>query len=120
MRSLLGLLLALLLVGPACGEDLFYSGSWIDTGNPTRGPMTAKMTERADGKWNIQFDGIFQGAKFRHSVVVDRTADTVTSEGAKVNAAKYVWTGVIRDETFTGKYSSNRGHVGTWSMKRVK
>jgi hypothetical protein len=95
-----------------------FAGSWVDTGLPTDGPMSAGVEELGNDKWRARFTGIWEGRKFDYVVDFTGTRDNLGGQ-AKVNAAKYVWKGKITDEGFNGGYSSNRGHFGTWKMKRV-
>lgn len=96
-----------------------YSGTWVDVGLPSDGPMSVGITELAGGKYNARFTGIWQGAKFDHVIEFAGPLDSLQGD-ARINAAKYTWSGKLTNDTFTGSYRSNRGNDGTWTMKRVK
>jgi hypothetical protein len=116
------LVIALMIALPLIAQEpvkLGYTGGWVDTGLPTDGPMSAGVEELGEGRWRARFTGIWQGAKFDETVEFTGTRDALKGE-AKVNAAKYVWAGKLNDDEFVGSYRSNRGHLGTWRMKRVK
>lgn len=116
------LVVSLTLLGVALGQEPVrygYSGGWVDTGLPTDGPMSAGVEELGEGRWRARFTGIWEGSKFDYVVDFTGTRDALKGE-ARVNAAKYVWAGRLSDAEFVGSYRSNRGHDGTWRMKRVK
>lgn len=106
-------------VKAAEGDRRAYSGGWVDTGLPTDGPMSAGVEDLGGDRWRARFTGIWEGAKFDYVVEFAGKPDALQGE-AKVNAAKYVWAGKLNEDEFVGSYRSNRGHDGTWRMKRVR
>ena len=124
MKALINLCLCSLVLSLAPGLAArevarhSFEGGWVDVGNPTRGPMAAGVQEYDDGTWRARFTGIFEGRKFDYVVQFTGPADRLVGE-ARINVAKYTWSGRITRETFFGRYRSNRGHDGTFTLRRV-
>lgn len=116
------LLLVLLLTTAASAQDpgkYGYKGVWDDTGNRTAGPMAAGVEYFGKNKWQVKFTGVFQNVPFAEVITFTGQHDKL-SGNARVSGAKYTWSARVTDTEFVGSFQSNRGHLGTWTMKRVK
>ena len=114
-------MIALLLCLAAVGQDAEvkgYHGQWIDDGHKLDGEMTAGVLE-GKTKRRARFTGVFDGVPFDHQVDFGGSADKLVG-AATINGAKYLWQGTITAEVFKATFTSNRGHRGTFELKRVQ
>ena len=99
-------------------------GTWEANGRPDYGGdlhCVAKQVE--DGKWKARFSG-YCGRQFVYKIDMlgAQEGDNVMFAGevdlGEKDGGIYQWTGEMRDDEFTGKYTSLSGKKGTFVMKR--
>lgn len=119
---------ALLLTAPAFAQTATktWEGTWVNKKYNTNGTMTCVAKEGKDGVWTANFSGVFMGQKFSFDVKFQAKAakgqpgQSDLSGTATVRNAQYEWTGAMKGDKLTGKYTANNGYNGDFELTEVK
>lgn len=100
-----------------------WEGTWVNKKYNSSGTMKCVAKEGKDGEWSATFTGVFMGEAFKHEVKFQATPGKNQMDlagKAKVKNADYEWTGVMKGDKLTGKYTATNGYNGTFELKETK
>lgn len=115
----------LLFAAPAFAQTTTktWEGTWVNKKYNSNGTMVCVAKEGKDGTWTANFSGVFMGQKFSFDVKFQAKAGKGQSDlsgTATVRNAQYEWTGAMKGEKLTGKYTANNGYNGDFELTEVK
>ncbi len=93
-----------------------YVGPWQTTNRKLDGIQTAVVTHLGGERWEGRFFGVWQGVAYDYTVEFSGPPERLTGK-ARIDGARYDWTGSITDDRFDATFGGDR-YVGSFSMPR--
>lgn len=117
--------LVMLIAASAFAQDTAktWEGTWVNKKYNSNGTMTCVAKEGKNGVWTANFSGVFMGQKFSFDVKFQAKPGKGQSDlsgTATVRNAQYEWTGAMKGDKLTGKYTANNGYNGDFELTEVK
>lgn len=100
-----------------------WEGPWVNKLYNSTGTMKCVGQKQKNGTWKATFSGSFQGRDFSYNVTFTAKpgkGQENLSGMARINNARYQWTGVMKGDTLSGQYRASNGYNGTFVLKSKK
>lgn len=111
-------------LGMAADDDArTWEGTWVNRRYNSNGTLRCVATPGKDGTWTATFSGVFMKEQFSFDVKFQGkpgSGQTDLSGNADIRNHKYEWTGAIKGDSLTGRYRSNSGYFGEFTLREIK
>lgn len=116
-------LLVCLFASQLHAEEKVWEGRWNNKKFGTSEPLKCVASETEKGTWKATFSGSFQGEAFTYDVQFDAKdgkGQSDLSGKANIRGHEYDWSGSLKGKQLKGKYTSNVGYFGEFTLTEPK
>lgn len=119
-------LASLLLSASVClgaeEQSQTWTGQWQNNKYNTTGKLSCTAVPQEDNTYEGRFSGEFKGEAFEYTVTFQaqqQRGQSLLQGKAQLDGDVYEWSGVVRGNTFYGKFRSLKGNNGHFVLREV-